>query len=346
MKVLNQTNFDRMVVRREERAKMKTRLSLSEIDERARMAFDENTLDTFSQMLEECSEKGVKISVLTDWIVFLKDLKRERLGDDMAKEVLDFYIVKLKTRRHWIVVNSSSGFSVNVLPKRPLKLIDYDWARKRLGRIAKEKAFEKKGIRFTLDTKAEAMQWQLMLRWFIFDDKSVLDVEKSVYIHGLTGRGKTFVFECLQELGKQIINMGACPANEAHFYEWDYVDLNVLHEKCSGLSKESDKPSLAPSKKLKFGNWCMDELCNEDRVLKVYTKEYRFFERILTERERCKSSSKRAIFIGNNTVRDMHCYYANDVNYDYESDESRFSSRWRGMVGDNELLWVGEYDRR
>ena len=323
----------------------KTRLSLSDIDEQAQMAFNDNELGVFSDMLQACTAKKVTFTVLNSWIAFLDNLKKDKKEDGMACTVIAFYRSKLHSKRYLMKLNRPTRPMVQLDLKRPSKAVDYNLARAELASIAKEFA-ELRGKKFILHTEEERMQWQLILRWFIFDEDSVWDVEKSAYIYGLTGRGKTFAFNCLQELGKRIIKSGLVPEVDFHFYEWDFVDLRTLHKKCSGLEKEGDKPSFSPAKKLKYKNWCIDELCNESLILKVYAQEYRFFEQILTDREFCKTSAKRALFIGNNNVPDMHKYYANDVNYDYNTEESRFSSRWKGMVGYNNMVWSGLKDMR
>lgn len=348
-KILASPVFQKMQQKRttQENTTGKTRMSLTEIDDLAKVVFSDDMLMAFSDMLEECTADVVRMSRLNDWIVWLDEKKREYMADELAREVLSTYRAKINTRLYVMKVNRSQGTGRIRLKKEPTKKVTYSAAHKVLMSIAMEEA-EKDDKVLSLDSDQERLQWEMILRWFIFDEDSVLDIRKSVYVYGSTGRGKSFLARCLRKLGERIQKSGLILAEDSHFFSWNYTDLNRLHKECKGEHKADAKPSLLPMKKTYHGNWIFDELCNEARILNVYGDKYRFFETILTERVHGKTP-KRALFMGNNNVDAMHRFYndvSKDADYDFAEDESRFSSRWRGCVGvDNVLVWVG-VDRR
>lgn len=238
---------------------------------------------------------------------YLNRHKHIRSEEDIAKE-----------RAYWERVWSAPTTQPKIkLPTLPTKSqIPYELARKKLASVAKEKA-ALAGRKFTL-TPDEAAMWQQALKWIIFDRTCKIDLSRDLYLFGGTGAGKTFLAQCLIET----INHFAPTAHfsERDRFQWGFVELNTLYEDC--VSNKSFDPITS---KLS-GNWVFDELINEPRTIKIYSNEYRFFERILTKRE-AGQAPKRAIYISNAIEPDLLAYY----------NSSRFTSRWKARVA---TKWV------
>jgi hypothetical protein len=171
----------------------------------------------------------------------------------------------------------------------------------------------------------EKMAWELALRWFIYDDDSDIDVTKDILFFGDTGRSKTFLAKCLMELGKRIGER--VKPSERWYYDWNYNDLVDLWEQCD----EANTKSYCVPKTV--GNWIFDELGNEPKELNLFGNRHRFFERILTVREK-GSTPKRAIYISNLSKNEILKYY----------NSNRFRSRFLSSLGGAVLF--GGVDKR
>lgn len=225
-----------------------------------------------------------------------------------------------KERAYWERVWASkptTKIKVSQLPTQTV--VPYELARRKLAQVAQRRASEHgQPLRIPV---AQVAIWREALKWIIYDKSCKIDLSRDLHLFGDTGRGKTFLALCLIETA----NYFAATAHhdDRHLFEWRFTELNTLYEDC--VQQKSFDPMLAKQS----GNWVFDELCNEPLKLKIYSNEYRFFERILTKRE-MGQMPKRAIYISNPTPNDLRKFY----------QSSRFESRWSKVVG-KEIIFKG-----
>jgi DNA replication protein DnaC len=211
--------------------------------------------------------------------------------------------------------------------RAPKTRVDYLSAKRKLAEIATQK-LENSSRRpkpFQLKTEAERNAWEAALKWFLFDESGPLDPAYDLLIFGNTGRGKTFLVECLLELSKFIAP--AVARQDEKFFRWNFVDVAELYGESYKL-KSLDNVSKTFSK-----NWVFDEVGKEPRDLKIYGDNFQFFEKIITQREK-SNLPMRGIYISNLKEEDILKHY----------NSSRIESRWHGMVG-NSLMLGGENKR-
>lgn len=225
-----------------------------------------------------------------------------------------------KTAKYWEYVFSEQSGRDDIKRWTPGCQVDYKSAKTKLVEIANKKLSKgRTPKKLTFASSEEAKAWEDALRWFIYDAASYYDPKYDLLIYGNTGRGKTFLVECLIELGKHIAaHVGRL---DKKFFIWNFADMLDLYEECV------EAESVSKSHRTHKGNWVFDELGKEDRILQIYKVRYNFFERILTLREREKRV-QRGIYISNLTDEGIKEHYRS----------SRFDSRWRGLVRGGILL--------
>lgn len=209
----------------------------------------------------------------------------------------------------------------------PKTKIDYESAKRKLVEIAiqKLKNRSRRPTAFQLKTEAEKNAWEAALKWFIFDETGPFDPVYDLLIFGNTGRGKTFLVECLLELSKFIAP--AVARADEKFFRWNSLDMSELYGDCY-KAKSLDGAAKTYSK-----NWVFDEVGKEPRDLKIYGENFQFFENIITHREKSRFPM-RGIFISNLKEEDIFKHYSS----------TRFASRWNGMIKNSMML--GGEDKR
>jgi hypothetical protein len=152
---------------------------------------------TLNEVLEHLREVGWTEDSLTE-----RQKKFEHRHEKTGQITEYNRVITPKGREHLARVrNSITQPTVNSLAEKPPK-IKYEVARIVFWQIMNEK-LKREGKQFSGEGSVREVIPQL-IRYFIGDSSGELPLNKGIYLWGDTGSGKTFLFEILQEMLKQL----------------------------------------------------------------------------------------------------------------------------------------------
>lgn len=239
----------------------------------------ENQKKTFQQRVQEAIENGLPIPIATP-----EDLRSELIqGKAQDSDKLVFRSKKHESKKNIVRPHQEEQTSISdrlkalkaklnkvntkidkqlaieqqkkalVKPQASLPFMTYEKARVAVGKIINRKMKEE-GCVYSLNwktkknpTKNLAFVLENLTKYFIKDDSCIYDLNKSIWLHGRVGTGKTFILEVFEEFTKKF-NLPTAFSTVPTQKLVDQVELygiQKLHE-------------------YKRKKWCYDDLCEEE----------------------------------------------------------------------------------
>lgn len=156
--------------------------------------------------------------------------------------------------------------------KKPVKVMDYDEAKRLLWRIMGAK-LRSQGRKFEYDGN-DLEVIQELLKYFIGDESGSLDRRKGICLSGGVGMGKTFLMECFMSFTKM---------TDARTF--GKVGCGDIYDEISKGSKARFGSAAAAMAKYYKCNLFFDDLGNEPLIFQDFGNKIEYMDRIFFKRE-------------------------------------------------------------